>query len=53
MGRVLGLVKSMAAYHADTLSERGMTEVVALTPDGAIFMLTAKSRAYVVNNKLA
>jgi DNA-binding MarR family transcriptional regulator len=49
----LGLPKSMADYHADALVAIGMIEVSAITPAGAMLMLTAKGRAYVVKNKLA
>lgn len=54
MAGALGLTESMTQYHTDGLmhSQR-MIEVVAWTPGGTMFMLTAKGRAYVVKNKLA
>jgi hypothetical protein len=54
MAGTLGLTESMAQYHADGLMHsQGMIEVVAWTPAGTMFMLTAKGRAYVVRNNLA
>ncbi|HEU0048015.1 MAG TPA: hypothetical protein VFQ43_10475 [Nitrososphaera sp.] len=52
MASALNMAKSMADYHADILQEKGMIELAAITPAGAMFMLTAKGRRYVVENKL-
>lgn len=53
MANTLGFAKSMADYDVDTLKRTGMIEVVAFTPDGPRYALTAKGRVHVVRNKLA
>jgi chromosome segregation ATPase len=51
----LDMKKSVAEYHLDYLQNAGLMEgPVAYGPmSGALYVLTAKGRAYVVKNKLA
>ena len=53
MANTLGFAKSMAGYDVETLKRTGMIEVVAFTPGGPRYALTAKGRVHVVRNKLA
>jgi|SRR5882724_6615977 DNA-binding transcriptional ArsR family regulator len=52
MARGLGLAQSVAQYHADSLYAAGMIELIAVTPAGRLFMLSAKGRAYVMKHLL-
>jgi predicted ArsR family transcriptional regulator len=55
IARTLGLSNNKAQYHADRLekAEIEMIELVGAGPDGVIYILTPKGRAYVVEHKLA
>jgi DNA-binding MarR family transcriptional regulator len=52
MASRLGVSKGIAQYHADRLEEAGMIQLAAGGSTGAIYILTPKGRAYVVENNL-
>ena len=49
----LGIKPGVAQYHADKLTAADMLQLGAITPAGAMYVLTPHGRAYVVENQLA
>jgi hypothetical protein len=52
MAKHLGIEQVVAQHHANILFDKGMIELVAITPAGAMYGLTPKGTAYIVENKL-
>ena len=49
----LAIKPGVAQYHADNLAAAEMLQLGFITPAGAMYVLTPKGRAYVVENNLA